>query len=125
MKAFYKTVLYGETARPESILKTTPEMIYDIKLISMSEPCCDRMRDALDERVIKFGEFDSMLNMDTNINFAHCRPFPEGALWDEYAISFCPFCGTPIQTEEKERVRLVEIKHRVHETRTETKEVPL
>jgi hypothetical protein len=65
--------------------------------------CCEEMEDAWKsrDRFIGFGEFDGMLNKDCNVNIYHCSPWPEGAVWDEMAIRFCPFCAEPIEIEEQ------------------------
>lgn len=70
--------------------------VAEVKLDEI-EPCCSAMRQAWDDRAIHFGEFDSMLNKNANVNIYTCAPYPEGAVWAEYAIAFCPFCGEAIQ----------------------------
>lgn len=76
--------------------------INSIALISIV-PCCDTMNSALDEDYIGFGEYDSMLNNDANINIYHCSPYPEGAVWDVMPIIYCPFCATKIEITEQEK----------------------
>jgi len=107
MKAYYKTVLRGDTATEMVGLSPYPPYnVYEYKLLEMTEPCCEEMKVALEEGAVKFGEFDVCLNGDANINFAQCSAYPEGAVFTEYAIDFCPFCGKPVKTEERERVIL-------------------
>lgn len=65
------------------------------------EYCCDNMAEAFKDQFIVFGEYDSMLNRDRNVNIVHCSPYPEGAVWDEMAINFCPFCAAPIEITER------------------------
>lgn len=119
MKAFYKTVLRGETARVEYPFRERPDQVHEYKLLERTEPCCGEMAKALGE-AIGFGEFhDYILNGDKEINFANCHPYPEGTSWNYYAIKFCPFCGEPVSTEERERVSLKK-STRVIPERTET-----
>lgn len=78
----------------------------DIKEIKTIETdfCCDKMKEAFEDSFIEFGEYpsDSILNCDSNVNIYKCSPYPEGACWDEMAISFCPFCGKKIEISEAE-----------------------
>ena len=67
--------------------------------IDSREFCCGDMAEAWEENFIHFGETDGFLNRDENINIAHCSPYPEGAVFDEMAINFCPFCATKIEIE--------------------------
>jgi hypothetical protein len=69
------------------------------KFISM-ESCCLEMKEAFEEFVV-FGEIDSYgINMDNKVNITKCNSYPEGAVFSEMAISFCPFCGKEIKIEE-------------------------
>lgn len=105
MKAYYKTILRGDSAN--SALKEKADDVYEYVLLEITEPCCQQMKEALEHDAIKFGEFgESYLNQDCNINFGDCSPYAEGAVWDEYPIHFCPFCGQKVETEERERVIL-------------------
>jgi hypothetical protein len=105
MKAYYKTILRGDSANSDYAFNEKPEDVYEYVLLEMTEPCCQEMKEALEDDAIRFGEFgSSFLNRDCNVNFADCRPYPEGAVWDEYPIHFCPFCGQKVETEERERV---------------------
>jgi len=83
--------------------KKNPE-IGEIKLISTSF-CCGEMEKAWEERVVNFGEYDNILNRDNNVNIYKCEPYPEGAVWDEYPIKFCPFCGEQIIIKFKKRLK--------------------
>lgn len=65
--------------------------------VEPKKTCCDEMKEALDENVIKFGEYDSILNSNNSLNIFKCYPYPEGPCWDEYEINFCPFCGEKIK----------------------------
>lgn len=125
MILYYKTVLRGELTRKETIIGK-PTDVYEYRLLEMSEPCCPEMKEALEADAIGFGEFhDTILNRDNHLNFADCRPYEEGAVWNEYPISFCPFCGTRVETEEKEKVTLKITKRHVRQTVWDTEEVPV
>lgn len=65
----------------------------DIKNIEVKDIdfCCDGMKKAWG-KFIEFGDYKKSLN----INIFNCSPWPEGAVWDEMAIKYCPFCGTEI-----------------------------
>ena len=124
MKAYYKTVLKGEGARTEYPFNDKPDDAYEYILLEMTTPCCEEMRNAMEETAIGFGEFnDTILNQDHNINFADCRPYPEGAVWDFYQIKFCPFCGEKVETEERERVTRKMVTKRVRHTMKNYEEV--
>ncbi len=58
--------------------------------------CCDAARDS---GAITFGEVDSCLNKQESVNISCCTPYPEGAVWDEEPINFCPFCGAKIEVD--------------------------
>ena len=63
------------------------------------EFCCEEMRHAFEYDYIQFGEFHSNLNTDKNVNIARCSPYPEGAVWEEKPIKFCPFCAEQVEIE--------------------------
>lgn len=71
------------------------------KLVSI-DFCCDEAREAWEDRAIIFGEADSVWNLNHDVNFLQCSPYPEGAVFTEYKISFCPFCGKQVTTQESE-----------------------
>lgn len=52
--------------------------------------CCDEMESAFNTGHIKFGEFDSMCNKDSNVNIFDVAQ-------DPIAIRLCPFCGEEIE----------------------------
>ncbi len=69
---------------------------YRIDVVNI-DYCCISMDNS---EAVKFGEVDDcFLNRDENVNIASCNPYPEGAVWDEEAINFCPFCGEKIQID--------------------------
>lgn len=75
----------------------------DIKEITLSEidkVCCNDMREAMEDNYIGFGEYNSTLNHDSNVNIFCCSPYPEGACWSSMAIKYCPFCAEKIITNE-------------------------
>jgi hypothetical protein len=106
MKAYYKTVL-REKAPPGGLA------VDDYQLLEITDVCCKRMNEALDEEAIRFGGFDREISSDNNINFSKCSPYPEGAEWDDYEVHFCPFCGKKVETEERERVVLKRVERPV------------
>ncbi len=59
--------------------------------------CCDDMEGAWGDNAVGFGEIDDSYGPQVGVNIYHCLPYPEGAVWDEYHINFCPFCGTSIE----------------------------
>jgi len=67
--------------------------------------CCVAMEDAWVQGAIVFGGFDC--GHTNSINIGLCHPYPEGASWDNFEISFCPFCGEAIECVEAERSVLV------------------
>ena len=114
MKVYYKTVLKGEGSHQEYPFNEKPDDVYEYILLEITEPCCDEMKKALEDAAVGFGEFnDCILNCDCNFNFADCHPYPEGAVWDEYPIRYCPFCGMKVETEEREKVTRKLVKHRI------------
>lgn len=60
-------------------------------------PCCDKAKEAWANKFIGFGEFDSMLNKNKHVCIYQCSPYPEGAVYDEMEIEYCPFCAAKIQ----------------------------
>ncbi len=68
---------------------------YELKEIK-TEYCCSESESS---DAIQFGEVDTILNTDESVNIASCAPYPEGAVWDEEPIKFCPFCGKKITIE--------------------------
>lgn len=68
--------------------------------------CCDNMEDAWDDKYVGFGEFDTLLNKNDNVNIYKCNPWPEDAVWEECAINFCPFCG--------ERIEIIDIPNKAY-----------
>jgi hypothetical protein len=67
-------------------------------------PCCDNIKSAITDNFLSLGEYDSYgLNKDGNINILRCAPYPEGAVWHELPIKYCPFCGEKIEIEEVEQ----------------------
>ena len=62
--------------------------------------CCAEMRDAWDGRFIGFGDFDGEGITEPEMCIYTCQPYPEGAAWEEMAISCCPFCGEAIELED-------------------------
>jgi len=67
-----------------------------------AEFCCEQASEAWEDRAVIFGEADTVLNFDNNVNILKCSPYPEGAVFTEYSISFCPFCGKSITVKEEE-----------------------
>lgn len=61
------------------------------------EPCCAAMREAWQKRAVGFGAYDKTFNVDEHVNIYRCKLWPGGTAWDNYAIRFCPFCGTTIE----------------------------
>lgn len=95
MKVFYKTEYRPKDYPEYKYFETTPEF------------CCAEMKEVWDE-AIKFGAFDDYgSHVNNRINISHCDAFPEGACWDSYPITFCPFCGEHIEVIEKERINYV------------------
>ena len=78
-----------------------------MKSSTISNMCCVDMEDALVENFISIGEFDGTYlgrGESPAVNIFHCSPYPEGAVWDELSIKYCPFCSLPIEvnvTKEK------------------------
>ena len=126
MKAYYKTVLKGETAgRNSNLWHQEPTDIHHYKLVKFTDICCTEMQEALDEKVIGFGDFkDGTYVFGKDINIAKCYPFPEGASWSFSPIKFCPFCGAIVETEETDKVSLKMIERTEKVKRVDYEEVP-
>jgi hypothetical protein len=60
--------------------------------------CCEDMERAYGEFII-FGEHDSLLNKNYNVNILNCYPYSEGAVWEIMPIHYCPFCTCEIIVE--------------------------
>jgi hypothetical protein len=60
--------------------------------------CCEEMGEAWGEHFIGFGEFDKYpINRIEEVCIYHCSPYPEGAVFSEIPIKYCPFCSGPIK----------------------------
>jgi hypothetical protein len=66
--------------------------------------CCDKMKKAIKNRYIIFGEDDRFLNKDSNLNIIKTSCYPSGTVMDTQEISYCPFCGSKIEIENIETV---------------------
>jgi len=64
--------------------------------IEMGEYCCNFMKEAIDDEYIVFGEYGEYMSKDLNLNIIHCSPYPEGAVFTECPIEYCPFCADKI-----------------------------
>lgn len=62
--------------------------------------CCDRMVEAWTDGAVRFGEYGRWTNRNQDVNIFHCSPYPEGAVYSEYKIDYCPFCGEKIDVQE-------------------------
>ena len=58
--------------------------------------CCSEMKEAWDDDAVGFGDFEGY-GKDVDVNIRRCHPYPEGAVWSEYAIKFCPFCAESVE----------------------------
>jgi hypothetical protein len=63
--------------------------------------CCDEMNEAWEDKVVGFGDREGMTT-DPSVNIYQCTVWPEGTIWTEYQIRFCPFCGTEIELQTAE-----------------------
>ena len=103
MKVYYKTFLVGDLADSSSHFeKYQPESIWEYKLDRM-EFCCEKIKRAINDRFIFFGEYEGGLSANNELNIGVCHPYPEGACWDEISIKICPFCGSLIESIESAR----------------------
>lgn len=89
------------------------------------EFCCEEMKEAFEERFIIFGEADTSINANNDVNILKCSPYPEGAVWDEMAIKFCPFCGEKIETIEVKRVKIIRKEKKVEVTQETEEEIEI
>lgn len=105
MKVFYKTVLQGE-CQPLPFGSSID--VYEYKVLKI-DFCCDEMRDAEDGNFVGFGDGDAGLNRDNHVNIY--KNWGYGC--DSKPITLCPFCGKPVTTVEKERVKLVRKRKKV------------
>jgi len=103
VKVYYKTYLRGELAGSSWVFeRNSPDDIWEYKF-ERADFCCRKMENAFCDRFIFFGEYDGTLNEDNNMNISICKPYPEGACWDELSIKLCPFCGETIELIESAR----------------------
>lgn len=58
--------------------------------------CCNDMKEAFDEEFIVFGKIDDYCSCNADVNITMCKPYPEGIIWEEMPIKFCPFCKEKI-----------------------------
>src|SRR3990167_3738963 len=72
---------------------------------NITEFCCLRLEKAWNADAVGFGEANSSYGEQGGVNIYHCSPYPEGAVWDEYPIDFCPFCGIAIEVKSLEAIR--------------------
>jgi len=106
MKAFYRTVLYGEYAGASQFHRTeTSQTLWEVKLLNV-DFCCKKMEEAFYDHYVGFGEYDSTLNKEATINIFHSDHFPEGCSTDSLSIEYCPFCGAKIECIEQEKAEL-------------------
>lgn len=74
----------------------------DLEKIEVKEIhfCCEKLKKAFGGIFVGFGEVDSCLNKNEDINIYHCDAYPEGACWESMPIKFCPFCATELKVKE-------------------------
>jgi len=101
MKVLYKNKYYKKD------VKSRAGFLFDHKKGDLEETifhdaefCCDEMEEAFEEKVVHFGEYENFRNKNCNINISHCSPYPEGAVFDDYTIKYCPFCSKVISLKE-------------------------
>lgn len=63
--------------------------------------CCDEMEEAWEDGVVGFGEHEGQ-TAEPAVNLYRREEWPEGTIWTEYNIRFCPFCGTEIELKTAE-----------------------
>jgi len=116
MKIYYKTVLRGEMAW--SPFDQSPEEVFGYRLLDMGEPCCQEMAGAIKAKAITFGDKQEDTSQINQVAFSYCRMpeyYDDSPSWSYYPIKFCPFCGEPVSTEERERVTQKKITHVIPE----------
>lgn len=67
----------------------------------VAEYCCDEMSEAWEDGVVGFGSRDEATE-EPAVNLYRVDVWPEATIWTEYAIRFCPFCGTEIELQTAE-----------------------
>lgn len=102
MKIIYKIIRYKSNSHPDFILGWKKGDMMEIRLKEIEKYCCNEMKEAIEDGFVIFGEADSYLNRDNNLNISQCSPYPEGAVWCEMPIKFCPFCAERIEIEGEE-----------------------
>jgi len=113
MIVYTKTILSGDLWKDNPILgrivgKGNEEDIDSIKVIEI-DFCCDEMKLAFEgeDKFVGFGDYEFGADgKDNSVAIYHCSPWSEGASWDSMVIRFCPFCGTKIDIENTETVKL-------------------
>lgn len=114
MKITYKSIYHSDQSFYEDY--------WEYKEVS-TELCCDEMRECWGD-AIKFGESDVSVNRFSDATLHDVHHYPEGAVYDDYPINFCPFCGVEIVCEEGEKVQVVSEKKEIVKEVYESKEVP-
>jgi len=75
-----------------------------IKVIK-KEFCCEELKKAWGNNFIGLADYENkelVRNKETvSINIYKCSQYPEGAVWDDTRIQFCPFCGKEIEVNVK------------------------
>lgn len=62
--------------------------------------CCAKMLEAIDNCSVGFGNYDGFDNQNTDVNIYCLQPHECGEIFVSLMpISFCPFCGKPIEIE--------------------------
>jgi hypothetical protein len=99
VKITYKTVIKGDAA-----LGLSPDTTHEIWWLS-TEYCCVEAKEAFEELFMRFGDWDGV-PICPEVNIFRCHPYPEGAVFDQMPIRYCPFCGKEIVLIEGERAKL-------------------
>lgn len=116
MEVLYKTILCGDqtqfglSARPHS-----PDEVSSTELLDIPKKCCKEMEAALEEGAISFELVGEWRDYVPALAFELCHPYPEGACYDHYGISFCPFCGEEVKLREAKRVKLKKVEKHIPE----------